>query len=152
MHLDVRSRFSGCAFSHCCHEYFCGVGALFLKTNEAMAFYLLIVPACVAVIYLHFAKKSASKFAEETLPSVTETSIDDQVFLRVARELAANQKDEALWMKAFALENGDTAKTKAHYVRLRVEKLQGAAQRPPFHNSSNQVPRYQNQYWHFPTC
>ena len=108
-----------------------GVGALFLKTNEAMAFYLLIVPACVAVIYLHFAKKSASKFAEETLPSVTETSIDDQVFLRVARELAANQKDEALWMKAFALENGDTAKTKAHYVRLRVEKLQGAAQRPP---------------------
>lgn len=105
-----------------------GSDALFPKTDEAVAFYHAIVPACVAVIFLHFAKKSASKLVEAR-PSTMEAP-DEEVFLQVARELAANQKDEALWMKAFALENGDAAKTKAHYVRLRVEKLQGAAQRP----------------------
>lgn len=115
---------------------FVGSDALFAKTNEAMAFYLVIAPACVAIIFLHFAKKSSTKLVE-AVPSTIDTS-DDEVFLQVARELAANQKDEALWMKAFALENGDAVKTKAHYVRLRVEKLQGAAQRP--HASQLQQP------------
>lgn len=48
---------------------------------------------------------------------------DESFFLQVARELSNNQKDEGLWLKAYALENGDDAKAKAHYVRLRVEKL-----------------------------
>ncbi len=49
---------------------------------------------------------------------------DDEIFLRVAKELAANQADPGLWTKAFALENGDDRKTKAHYIRLRVEQFQ----------------------------
>lgn len=48
---------------------------------------------------------------------------DDQYFLLVARELSAKMHDEALWTKAFALENGDADKTRAHYIRLRVEQL-----------------------------
>ena len=48
----------------------------------------------------------------------------DDVFAQVAKELAAGVRDEGLWVKAFALENGDDAKAKAHYIRLRVEKLQ----------------------------
>ncbi|MBN8439460.1 MAG: sel1 repeat family protein [Candidatus Accumulibacter sp.] len=107
---------------------FAGSDALFAKTNEAMAFYHLIAPACVAVIFLHFAKQSTTKLVDARHSSME--SPDEEVFLKVARELAANQKDEALWLKAFALENGDTAKTKANYVRLRVEKLQGTAHRP----------------------
>jgi uncharacterized RDD family membrane protein YckC len=52
---------------------------------------------------------------------------DDEIFLRVAKELAANQADPGLWTKAFALENGDDRKTKAQYIRLRVEQFQRQA-------------------------
>lgn len=52
---------------------------------------------------------------------------DDEAFGQVAKELASGQKDEALWLKAFASENGDGAKSKAHYIRLRVEQLKGKA-------------------------
>ncbi|UCV14111.1 surface-adhesin E family protein [Quatrionicoccus australiensis] len=51
-------------------------------------------------------------------------SSDDSLYLAVAKELTANVRDEALWTKAFALESGDEARTKAHYIRLRVEKMQ----------------------------
>lgn len=51
------------------------------------------------------------------------TSNDDDIFLKVAQELASKRIDEALWTKAYALENGDERKTKAHYIRLRVEQL-----------------------------
>lgn len=50
-------------------------------------------------------------------------SNDDDLFLKVAQELARKWVDEALWTKAYALENGDERKTKAHYIRLRVEQL-----------------------------
>jgi rubrerythrin len=52
---------------------------------------------------------------------------DDELYSAVVKELESNIRDEALWLKAFALEDGDGAKTKAHYVRLRVEKLQRLA-------------------------
>lgn len=48
---------------------------------------------------------------------------DDRFFAVVAKELSLGRKDDALWIKAFALESGDGDKTKAHYIRLRVEKL-----------------------------
>lgn len=50
-------------------------------------------------------------------------SSDDSYFLIVANELNNGIRDEGLWMKAFALENGDDLKTKAHYARLRAAKL-----------------------------
>lgn len=48
---------------------------------------------------------------------------DNEIFALVAKELSSGLRDEALWLKAFAFENGDEAKSKAHYVRLRVEQL-----------------------------
>lgn len=62
---------------------------------------------------------SAEKLAED----------DDKFFEVVAKELSIGKKDETLWTKAFALENGDDNKTKAHYIRLRVEKLRIAFKR-----------------------
>lgn len=55
---------------------------------------------------------------------------DNKFFAQVARELAAGYKDEALWLKAFASENGDEAKAKAHYARLRVEQLKNKDSQP----------------------
>lgn len=52
---------------------------------------------------------------------------DDEIFQRVAKELAANQADPGLWTKSFAMENGDDRKTKAQYIRLRVEQFQREA-------------------------
>lgn len=48
---------------------------------------------------------------------------DDGYYLMVATELSKGIRDEGLWMKAFALENGDEVRTKAHYARLRATKL-----------------------------
>ena len=48
---------------------------------------------------------------------------DNSIFAQIAKELAAGIKDDALWLKAFSSENGDEAKSKAHYVRLRAEQL-----------------------------
>jgi hypothetical protein len=51
------------------------------------------------------------------------TEINDEIFAMVARELAAGRRDEALWTKAFALQNGNESATKAHYIRLRAEQI-----------------------------
>jgi hypothetical protein len=61
---------------------------------------------------------------------------DDEFYSAVVKELESNSRDEALWLKAFALEDGDEAKTKAHYVRLRIEKLQRLAN-PQTEDASN---------------
>jgi ATP-dependent protease ClpP protease subunit len=50
-------------------------------------------------------------------------SPDDQIFLDVAKELQAGTIDQALWTKAFAIENGDENRTRAHYIRLRVTSI-----------------------------
>ena len=55
------------------------------------------------------------------------TDEDDKFFLVVARELAVGRKDEALWTRAFAENNGDNAKSKAAYICMRVSKLRGTA-------------------------
>ncbi len=56
--------------------------------------------------------------------SATEfTADDDRFFAVVAKELSVGRKDVALWTKAFAFTDGDEKKTKALYIRLRVEKL-----------------------------
>jgi hypothetical protein len=60
-------------------------------------------------------------------------SSDESLYLQVAKELSANLRNEALWTKAYALENGDEGATKAHYIRLRVEQL---ARHPSHHSAS----------------
>lgn len=55
------------------------------------------------------------------------SEVSDEVFALVARELATGKPDEALWTKAFALQNGNESATKAHYIRLRAEQIQRAA-------------------------
>ncbi len=48
---------------------------------------------------------------------------EDQYFSQVAKEMVSGQRDEGLWAKAYALQDGDDKKTKAHYIRLRVKQL-----------------------------
>lgn len=48
---------------------------------------------------------------------------DAKFYLLVAKELAINKRDEALWTMAFALEDGNESATKAHYIRLRVAQM-----------------------------
>lgn len=57
--------------------------------------------------------------------------VDDAVFLQVANEIRAGFKDEALWTKAFAMEDGDVNKTKATYIKLRVQQLVLKKEREP---------------------
>lgn len=51
------------------------------------------------------------------------TNTDEEYYLAVAKELGSGLRDDALWTKAFALEDGDESRAKAHYIRLRVAKL-----------------------------
>lgn len=59
--------------------------------------------------------------------AISPTVSEDDLFAAVAKELMHNHRDEGLWTKAFALENGDDRKTKAHYIRLRVQALKEGA-------------------------
>ena len=65
--------------------------------------------------------------AMEGVQQLRTESDDDALFTQVAKEIVREEIDEGLWAKAFALENGDERKTKAHYMRLRVEQLQRRA-------------------------
>lgn len=63
---------------------------------------------------------------EETGPTEPHKMNDDtdaKFYLLVAKELAINKRDEALWTMAFALEDGNESATKAHYIRLRVAQM-----------------------------
>lgn len=51
------------------------------------------------------------------------SNVSGDYYLIVGEELKAGFRDEGLWTKAFALEDGNEAKVKAHYIRLRVEQL-----------------------------
>jgi hypothetical protein len=55
-------------------------------------------------------------------------SADEKYFGIVSKELSIGRRDEALWTKAFALENGQESAAKARYIRMRVEQLQAADQ------------------------
>lgn len=59
------------------------------------------------------------------------TRSEEELFGIVGKELSLGRVDTALWTKAFALQDGDERKTKAHYIRLRVEKLKHRPQRYP---------------------
>lgn len=55
---------------------------------------------------------------------------DDRFFTQVAKELVNKQIDDGLWAKAFALQDGDEKKTKAQYIKLRVEQLSRTTEQP----------------------
>ena len=59
------------------------------------------------------------------------TDDDDKFFLIVAKELAIGRKDEALWARAFAENDGDNTKTKASYIRMRVSRLRTSDAKKP---------------------
>ena len=52
----------------------------------------------------------------------------ESAYERAADELETNQVDKATWARAFADSDGDTQKTKARYIALRVKKLTGEVQ------------------------
>lgn len=48
---------------------------------------------------------------------------DEQVHAQVAGEIVGNNIWPGLWAKAFAQANGDEARAKAMYIKLRVEQI-----------------------------
>ena len=85
----------------------------------------------------------ASKFNELA-------DVSDDVFVIVARELATGKADKALWTKAFALEDSDEKKTKAHYIRLRVAQF--ARRNPPLPPPVTRAVSAQNGSGDFAFC
>lgn len=51
----------------------------------------------------------------------------DEVYKLIAGEIQDGKQDVSTWTRAFAEADGDEAKTKARYIRLRVIQLQGGA-------------------------
>jgi hypothetical protein len=54
-------------------------------------------------------------------------SSNDQLYLQASYELEKQGRDEALWVKSYALENGDINSAKARYIRERVARLEQLA-------------------------
>ncbi|HUX30541.1 MAG TPA: DUF2628 domain-containing protein [Thiobacillus sp.] len=61
---------------------------------------------------------------------------EESAYTRAADELETDQLDKATWARAFAESDGDTQRTKARYITLRVKKL---TQQPPAQNSTPMV-------------
>jgi len=51
----------------------------------------------------------------------------DEIFQVIAGEIQDGRQDAATWTRALAEADGDDAKTKARYIRLRLAQLQGSA-------------------------
>jgi hypothetical protein len=96
--------------------------------SGAMGIYYLVIPAIVAYAYLKLrANRELTVPNNSASPSANVATLseadEDALFAQVAKEINSKNIDEALWTKAFSIENGDAHKTKAHYIRLRVERL-----------------------------
>lgn len=52
--------------------------------------------------------------------------MEDAIYERIGTELESNTLDKGAWTRAFALEGGDDAKTRATYIQIRFEKLKKA--------------------------
>lgn len=55
---------------------------------------------------------------------------DDEIYARIADELARSDVDRALWTQAIAAADGDEAKTKAAYIKLRHKALRASMSQP----------------------
>ncbi len=108
--------------------------------SGAAGFYMLIVPAIVAVGYIHWLKKKTgvtppksepTKVATPEMPPPTVSlsvkdsiAIDeDAIYTTIAKELETGATDKGLWTRLFAEYDGDENRTKAAYIRERAEKL-----------------------------
>jgi len=49
--------------------------------------------------------------------------VDDRYFAIVAKEMSIGKKDEGLWLRAYAVCNGDEKAATAEYIKLRVNAL-----------------------------
>ena len=75
----------------------------------------LIVPL---VLILGFGMVTRSR-----RPAVAPPAPDDQTYARVAEEMESGQIDKGLWTRLFAENDGDEPKTRAAYIRHRVQQL-----------------------------
>lgn len=74
----------------------------------------------------HRASPEFAVLTEGTSPSEADPSgtVDDlRAYAAVAKELANGTRSEGLWLKCFTEANGDEAKTKVAYTKLRVAAL-----------------------------
>lgn len=56
-------------------------------------------------------------------PPVAPSAPDDETYARVAEEMESGQIDKGLWTRMFAENDGDDAKTRAAYIRHRVQQV-----------------------------
>ena len=78
------------------------------------------------------AKLAAQKLAEE------------QLYEFAAEEIAANNIRPGLWAKAIAESDGDDAKAKARYIKLRVETMKAEADLANFAASGAETANHTN--------
>lgn len=95
--------------------------------SGAMGIYYFLVPMILAYAYISWVKRRAVLAPTNNPEPISNEelvgNIDDALFAQVAKELVNHKLDDGLWAKAYSLENGDEKKTKAHYIRLRVDQL-----------------------------
>lgn len=97
--------------------------------NVGLPFWWAFLGVIGGVIYGLWKRNSIIPAKQKIVKICNENNDDDELFAQVAKEMVRKDIDEGLWAKAFALENGDEHKAKAHYIRLRVEKIEGSTNR-----------------------
>lgn len=68
-------------------------------------------------------------------PNISSYAVEDQLYAVVADELAAGSIEKGAWTQAFSEADGNDAKAKAFYIKIRVRQLQREAERNAQHRA-----------------
>ena len=80
--------------------------------------------AWLAAIYWELMVPSESFDANDISGNAKSASANEELFLQVTRDFENNKVDEALWIKALTICDGDKDKAKFRYIRDQVSRLE----------------------------
>lgn len=86
---------------------------------------IILASISIGITFLLYKFFKRQQFASATSSAAFDSSIDDRFWAQASRELEGN-RHEATWARAMASAEGDDAKTKALYIKIRASDLQNS--------------------------
>jgi len=99
---------------------------------------IILASISIGITFLLYKFFKRQQFASATSSTAFGSSIDDRFWAEASRELDGN-RHEATWAKAMASAEGDDAKTKALYIKIRASDLQNSNSSSNEQSSTNPI-------------
>lgn len=99
-----------------------------ISTIEAAILFTIVIFLNYA-LFVYFKRQLNPKI--NSLAKANQPAIDDIYWEQASSEIKQGQRDDTLWARVFSDADGDENKTKARYLKLRVEQLQSESKLKP---------------------